>query len=74
MPAPPPQRSVASVTYTARALFGVGFLVLGAIALYRVAAPGPSGNKIIGGVLGIAMVALGVFRIMQYVRWKREAG
>ena len=70
-----PNRRVLALGYRARALFGVGFLALGAIALYRVAiAPAPPANKTIGAALGVAMVALGVFRIVQYVRWKREGG
>ncbi len=75
MPTPPPTRSFSAAAYLTRALFGVGFLVLGGIALYRVAiAPAPPGNKIIGSALGIAMIALGAFRIGQYFRWKRASG
>jgi hypothetical protein len=74
MPTPPPNRSVLAVTYHTRGLFGVGFLVLGTIALYRVlTAPAAPGNKIIGAALGTAMVGLGVYRIVQYLRWKRES-
>lgn len=59
------------IVYRARAFFGLGFLVLGAIALSRVAtARAPPGNKIIGCALGVAMIALGIYRIVQYVRWK----
>jgi hypothetical protein len=72
MPAPTPARTFSAAAYATRAMFGVGFLVLGGIALYRVViAPAPPGNKIIGSALGLAMIALGIFRITQYLRWKR---
>jgi len=66
--------SVLAVTYRSRAVFGFGFVVLGAIALYRVvlAAGAPLNSKLIGGALGVAMIGLGVFRIAQYERWRRE--
>jgi hypothetical protein len=76
MPPPPVRRrSVASITYTSRAAFGGGFVVLGALALFRVATTAaPLNSKLIGGALGLAMIGLGVFRIMQYLRWRREGG
>ena len=71
----PPNRRVLALGFQARALFGVGFFALGAVALYRVVvAAAPAGNKVIGAALGVAMIALGVFRIVQYLRWKREGG
>jgi hypothetical protein len=75
MPAPPPQpRNLTTATYTARGFFGAGFLVLGALALYKVAvAAAPPGNKIMGGALGVAMILLGIYRIRQYLLWRRES-
>jgi uncharacterized membrane protein YbhN (UPF0104 family) len=70
---PPPKRSVLAVTYASRATFGVGFVVLGALALVRVATTAaPLNSKLIGGALGVVMIALGAFRIVQYLRWRRE--
>ncbi len=64
-----------SITYTSRAAFGVGFVVLGAIALDRVlTAAAPVNSKLIGGALGAVMIVLGVVRIAQYVRWRRAGG
>ena len=52
-----------------RALFGVGFIVLGALTLWRVATtPVPNNSKTIGIVLAVGLAALGVARIVQYVR------
>jgi len=74
-PPPVPPRSVVSITYASRAAFGVGFVVLGAIALYRVLeAAAPVNSKLIGGALGAVMIGLGVFRIVQYLRWRRSGG
>jgi uncharacterized BrkB/YihY/UPF0761 family membrane protein len=72
---PPPVRSFTTVTYTSRAAFGIGFVVLGAIALYRVVATAaPVNSKLIGGALGVVMIVLGAVRIAQYVRWRRAGG
>lgn len=58
-----------------RAAFGVGFMVLGAVTLWRVAAAtAPATNKIIGALLAVAMIGLGLARIMQYVRGRGGAG
>jgi cadmium resistance protein CadD (predicted permease) len=74
-PPPVPPRSVASITYTSRAAFGLGFIVLGAIALYRVlTTAAPVNSKLIGGALGVVMIGLGIFRIVQYLRWRRAGG
>ena len=74
-PPPVPPRSVVSITYTSRAAFGVGFLVLGAIALYRVlTTAAPANSKLIGGALGVVMIGLGIFRIVQYLRWRSAGG
>ncbi|MGD0052764.1 MAG: hypothetical protein ABSD03_13265 [Vulcanimicrobiaceae bacterium] len=59
----------------ARALFGVGFTILGAVMVWRVAiAPAPLSGKLIGGLLGLALLALGVTRVAQFVRWRRGSG
>ena len=52
-----------------RAVFGAGFVLLGAVTVWRVlAATAPPNSKILGGLLGVVMVGLGIARIMQYVR------
>lgn len=52
-----------------RAFFGVGFIGLGAVTLWRVAvASAPPNSKLLGGLLAVAMIGLGVARVMQYVR------
>lgn len=57
-----------------RAAFGFGFIVLGAITLWRViAATAPPNSKIVGALLGLVMIGLGVARIMQYVRGRGGA-
>jgi hypothetical protein len=61
--------------YSYRATFGLGFIVLGAVTLWRIATvPVPAGNKVIGVVLAVAMIALGAARIVQYVRYRRRIG
>jgi hypothetical protein len=61
--------------YGYRATFGLGFIVLGALTLWRVATvPVPPGNKVVGVVLAVAMIALGAVRIVQYVRVRRRIG
>jgi hypothetical protein len=63
------------ILYSYRATFGLGFIVLGALTLWRVATvPVPAGNKIVGVVIAVAMIALGAFRIVQYVRYRRRIG
>ncbi|MBV9440201.1 MAG: hypothetical protein JOZ24_09445 [Candidatus Eremiobacteraeota bacterium] len=66
---PSPERTI----YAARAFFGVGFILLGAIALWRVAVA-TTPNKGIGFGLGLAMIALGVFRLLQFARYRRTSG
>jgi hypothetical protein len=59
--------------YLYRALFGVGFLVLGAVTAYRVAvAHGPLTSKTLGLLTALVMFALGGVRIGQYVRARRN--
>jgi hypothetical protein len=63
------------MVYGYRATFGLGFILLGALTLWRVATvPVPAGNKIIGVVLAVAMIALGAARIVQYLRYRRRIG
>lgn len=58
-----------------RAVFGAGFVLLGAITVWRViVAAAPPNSKILGGLLGVVMVGLGIARIMQYVRGRDGAG
>ncbi len=57
-----------------RALFGVGFVALGAVTLWRVlATPAPGANKTLGVLLALAMVGLGIARIVQYARARTAA-
>ena len=73
-PAPMPARR-AHVIYLSRAVFGIGFLVLGGLVLARVlAAAAPAGSKVVGAALGVVMVTLGCVRIGQYLRLRRDAG
>jgi hypothetical protein len=68
-------RSRQPILYGYRATFGLGFVVLGAVTLWRVATvPVPPGNKVVGVVLALAMIALGTARIVQYVRYRRRIG
>ena len=52
-----------------RAIFGLGYLLLGALALWRLAAaPGVPQAKILGALVCAAMIALGAWRIGEYLR------
>ncbi|HTW86205.1 MAG TPA: hypothetical protein VMD91_19190 [Candidatus Sulfotelmatobacter sp.] len=58
--------------YHSRGAFGVGFLVLGAVVIWRdVAAADPWRSKLLGGAFGVVLLGLGITRIVQYVRWRR---
>ena len=58
-----------------RAAFGLGFIVLGAVTLWRVlVAAAPPNSKILGALLAVAMVGLGAARMLQYARHRRGAG
>ncbi len=60
--------------YLYRAVFGAGFVVLGAATLWRVAiAPAPATSKILGIVFGLALIGLGAARIVQYLRSRSGA-
>jgi hypothetical protein len=51
-----------------RALLGAGFIVLGAVVLYRTVAIAGIGTKSIPSfVLGAAMIALGALRLRDYL-------
>ena len=71
----PPRRVDRGVVLGYRAVFGVGFVVLGGATLWRVlATPAPAANKALGALLALAMVGLGAARIAQYVRARRAGG
>jgi hypothetical protein len=76
MPSAPPPRSGRvryDVLYASRALFGLGFVVLGIISLVRVLlVHAPPNTKVLGCALGVVMIGLGVFRIGQYLRLRRS--
>jgi hypothetical protein len=68
-------RPVRPIVYGYRATFGLGFIVLGAVTLWRIATvPVPPGNKLIGLALALAMIGLGIARVTQYVRYRRRIG
>ncbi len=68
-------RADARLVYRYRAAFGIGFVALGAVTLYRVAiVAAPAGNKALGVLLALVMIGLGAARIAQYVRWRRGDG
>jgi hypothetical protein len=57
-----------------RALFGVGFIALGALTLWRIlVTPAPGANKSLGVLLAVALVGLGITRIVQYLRGRNPA-
>ncbi len=57
-----------------RAMFGVGFLALGGVTLWRILiTPAPGANKTLGLLLAVAMIGLGITRIAQYVRARNTA-
>jgi hypothetical protein len=62
-------RADRAATYRYRAVFGGGFVVLGAVMFWRVAAaPAPFTSKLLGLAFAIALLGLGVARIVQYLR------
>ena len=57
-----------------RALFGIGFVALGGVTLWRILiTPAPGTNKTLGTLLALAMIGLGTARIVQYVRARNTA-
>jgi 1,4-dihydroxy-2-naphthoate octaprenyltransferase len=62
-----------AVVYRYRAIFGAGFLVLGAVTFWRVAAArAPLNTKVLGALFALVLMGLGAARIAQYVRGRRE--
>jgi hypothetical protein len=58
-----------------RAVFGLGFLLLGLVMLWRVLlTAAPAQNKLVGLAFGLVMIALGVVRVRDYARARRGAG
>jgi hypothetical protein len=58
-----------------RAVFGAGFILLGLVTLWRVAAASaPAQSKITGLALAVVMIALGVVRLMPFLRARRGSG
>ncbi len=67
-------RPTSRMIFAYRALFGAGFVVLGLVTLWRVALVRvPMTNKMLGMVLALAMIALGVARIVQYLRARERS-
>jgi hypothetical protein len=58
--------------YLYRALFGLGFMVLGAVVARNVAVSQTPGNKLPGFLFAGVMIALGGVRIVQYVQARRR--
>lgn len=57
-----------------RALFGIGFVALGALTLWRILiTPAPGANKSLGVLLAVVLIGLGITRIVQYVRGRNPA-
>lgn len=64
-----------TVVYRYRAVFGLGFVVLGGVTLWRVVvAPAPANNKILGVLLAVVMIGLGAARLAQYARYRQSGG
>lgn len=56
-----------------RALFGLGFVVLGIVTAVRIGmVDAPASNKVLGVMFAIVLVALGGVRVWQYLRIRRE--
>ncbi|HTJ25881.1 MAG TPA: hypothetical protein VMA36_06940 [Candidatus Limnocylindria bacterium] len=56
-----------------RAAFGVGFLALGLVMLWRILAqPAPPASKMLGALLAVVLMGLGATRIVLYLRARRE--
>jgi hypothetical protein len=64
---------VGSAMLVTRALFGLGFIVLGVVIFVQMAAFAPqAGGRVIPGiVLAGAMIALGVYRLVTIARMRR---
>jgi hypothetical protein len=58
-----------------RAIFGLGYILFGGLALWRVlAAPAPANAKLLGALFGLALIALGVARLAAFAKARREVG
>jgi 1,4-dihydroxy-2-naphthoate octaprenyltransferase len=56
-----------------RAAFGIGFLALGAVMLWKIVAqPAPIASKTLGILLALVLMGLGGTRIALYLRARRE--
>jgi hypothetical protein len=56
-----------------RAVFGLGFVVLGIVTAVRIGmVNAPPSNKVLGVMFAVVLVALGGVRIWQYVRARRR--
>jgi hypothetical protein len=60
-----------SIVMRMRAFFGLGFIGLGVVVLWRLAGAAGPGSKVMGGALGAVMIALGVTRLIAFLRWQR---
>jgi hypothetical protein len=59
--------------YRMRAAFGLGFIILGLVTVWRIAtAPAPPNSKLIGGLLALVLIGLGTARVVQYVRLRNR--
>jgi hypothetical protein len=58
--------------YLYRALFGLGFIVLGTVVARNVALSQAPGNKLPGFLFSVVLIALGAVRIVQYVQARRR--
>lgn len=56
-----------------RAIFGLAYVLFGGLALWRVLAAHAAPNaKILGSLFGVALVALGIVRILAFVRAREQ--
>ena len=56
-----------------RAIFGLAYLLFGALALVRVlVAHAPANAKILGTLFGLALIGLGIARLVAFQRVREE--
>jgi len=66
-------RADQTTIYRLRAAFGLGFIGLGIVTLWRVATlPAATNGKLIGGLLAVALIGLGTARLVQFVRMRKR--
>ena len=59
--------------YRMRAAFGLGFILLGLVTVWRVATtPAAQTSRVIGWLLAIALIGLGAARVVQFVRMRNR--